>query len=546
MTEVQPLGLLERARQPAVPAESAGHVLALRATSAAEVVPVLRRLAYSADLFEVRGDVLVGAEALGTEPVPAYVRAQLDDMRAATDRPFIFSLRTVAQGGFLPDGSPAAVALYQTAVDAGVAYVEIGVDCWPLDVVAAVAAYAAARKTSVIGSVYDSTSLTWDSPALVSTLLAAEQHVDLFKVTLSADDLEFERVLSSFAPPGNVTKPVIKVMTGAAESFAQLSAPVSWISHELLPTAVRDPFSEPMTLRQLNAARALAGLIRPMRFYVIGHNISYTMSPIIHNAAFRELGLPYTYSIFDTPDIKNVVDLIGRADFGGASVTVPHKVALMPLLDRLSDSVTLIGASNTVVVSRPEADTPPTLTGDNTDWLGIKGCIEGVWPEAGTCRAGLIIGAGGAARASVYALYRLGVQTIYIVNRTVSKCEQIRDEFVDKVAVVVLESLHNLPADFVPVEIIIGNVPANTCAVADFPPAVFAAPNGGVLVEMAYKPPVTPLIQASRQAPGWKVVNGIDILLEQAYSQFTLWTQRRAPREVMIKAIRDHMAANDM
>ncbi|KAK9330719.1 hypothetical protein V1520DRAFT_339812 [Lipomyces starkeyi] len=280
------------------------------------------------------------------------------------------------------------------------------------------------------------------------------------------------------------------------------------------------------------------------QFYLLGYNVSYSLSPTIHNAAFTFAGLPYHYSLYDVQNLDKDEISVVLADpmFGGASVTVPHKLAIMPFLSCISDAAKKVGAVNTVVVT--DVDGKRELTGENTDWSGIKQCIEDRLSDPSSpLSSGLVIGAGGAARAAVYALAAMNVKIIYIYNRSKSKAEQIAEEFKDKSKIIVVDS-YNVASwpeqGSLPFGVIIGNIPGDVIMEEDIPLSLFGK-EGGVLVEMAYKPDVTPLMKVSKRAGGWKVVRGTDVLLEQGYAQFKLWTGIDAPKDVMRKALTEEV-----
>ncbi|KAK9365507.1 hypothetical protein V1509DRAFT_585058 [Lipomyces kononenkoae] len=282
-------------------------------------------------------------------------------------------------------------------------------------------------------------------------------------------------------------------------------------------------------------------------FYLLGYNVSYSLSPTIHNAAFAVAGLPYHYSLCDVEILNKdeISAVLADPKFGGASVTVPHKLGIMPFLNDISFAAKKIGAVNTIVVR--DVDGQRALAGENTDWSGIKRCIENRLSDdrsSGPLASGLVIGAGGAARAAVFALAALKVKTIYIYNRSRSKAEQIAEEFKDKSNVVVVDS-YNITSwpvqESLPLCVIIGNIPGDAITEDDIPLSLFGK-QGGVLVEMAYKPNVTPLMKVSERAGGWKVVRGTDVLLEQGFEQFELWTGIDAPKDVMRKALTEEVA----
>lgn len=267
------------------------------------------------------------------------------------------------------------------------------------------------------------------------------------------------------------------------------------------------------------------GQLPKMNFFIFGNNISHSLSPTIHNAAFAEIGLPYHYSIFQTPQMDGQVEeILQRPDFGGASVTFPHKLNIQSMLDSMSSSATKLGAVNTVVVQ----DTPSgrKLRGDNTDWLGILKCIRSgqkLHGQKSDDTTALVIGAGGAARAALFALQNVGIQQVSVVNRNPSNAEGVCKEF-SSLKTEVYSSLSDAPA----ASIIVACIPADDITEAGIPPRIFAD-GPGIVIEMAYRPPITALMKVARRLPQWTVYGGVDVLRWQAYAQFELWTGWRAP-----------------
>lgn len=175
----------------------------------------------------------------------------------------------------------------------------------------------------------------------------------------------------------NSPKPIIAVGMGVDGQLSRVLSNISMVTHPLLPTPAAPG---QMSVAQINRTLHLIGQIPAKRFYIFGHNISHSLSPMIHNTAFQELGLPHHYSIHQTPQIDGPVErILQDPSFGGASVTYPHKLEIPPLLRSLSQSAVSIGAVNTVVV-RQSSDDPGqrTLHGDNSDWSGIRNCIQKV------------------------------------------------------------------------------------------------------------------------------------------------------------------------
>ncbi|KAL1624268.1 hypothetical protein SLS56_007970 [Neofusicoccum ribis] len=277
-------------------------------------------------------------------------------------------------------------------------------------------------------------------------------------------------------------------------------------------------------------------------FYIFGRNISHSLSPALHNAGFQELGLPYRYSIHESEEVDQTVEeLINAPSFGGASVTFPHKLQVGRLLSSLSPSAERIGAVNTIV--RTESNGRKLLLGDNTDWSGIKACIVKSSVSDYQSPSALVVGAGGAARAACYALQTLQVPEIIVVNRTRSRAVEMAQHFANT-KFRIFESLEELASSGEgDVRLIVACVPADDLTEEKIPRSLFSQKGSGVLIEMAYRPLETGMMKVVKCFPGWEVFRGTDVLEEQAYAQFELWTRERAPMSVMREAMQAEVAS---
>jgi len=279
------------------------------------------------------------------------------------------------------------------------------------------------------------------------------------------------------------------------------------------------------------------------QFYLYGSPIGNSPSPLLHNTGFESLGLPYKYQLCDTKDIKQVAISLRDKKTGGGSVTIPHKQNIMPFLDVISADAKVVGAVNTVAKNEKGQ-----LIGYNTDWLAIyqltKQQLASFGQSTDHIPVGLVIGAGGTARAACYALSQLGAE-FYIYNRTPGRAEHLAEHFPKvKGTLSTLEQLEQLAEK---VDVIISTVPPT----ANFTlPASFlrkqAQEQGScdlVIVELVYWPRFTPLLE---QVRGWRqqegkeeergkvaVVEGIEILLAQGLAQFEIWTKKEAPKSSM-------------
>jgi shikimate dehydrogenase len=250
----------------------------------------------------------------------------------------------------------------------------------------------------------------------------------------------------------------------------------------------------------------------------------------MHNAAFRALGLNYVYLAFDvsTEMLADAVAGLRALDAAGFNVTIPHKVAVMSLLDELDRSAERTGAVNTVVNYRG------ALRGYNTDLQGIRRALEG--RGLPISMPALVIGAGGAARAAVAALIDLGFRRILIANRTPERSLALAE---------IARSLGASAEALDPEEgrrraiecgVVINATPVGMYPDRDATPLVAEEMRRGMVVlDLVYNPPKTRLLEEAERA-GAIPVSGLDILVYQGAEAFRLWTGVDPPIEVTRRA----------
>lgn len=210
--------------------------------------------------------------------------------------------------------------------------------------------------------------------------------------------------------------------------------------------------SSEMTVRQRWNTLFSLHALQALRYYVVGSTVESSLSPAMHNAAFQTLGMPHTYTSREAKLLDELLPIFLDPTFGGASVSLPFKTEVLTLVKKVSRSVEVIGASNTILPIRASSayqglpdprckaqkhhDGPVTmLYADNTDWMGIYACVSRSISPANSVNpqtSGLVVGAGGMARAAVYCLLYLGVRNICIVNRTVVHARSLANHY-DKV-----------------------------------------------------------------------------------------------------------------
>jgi len=260
------------------------------------------------------------------------------------------------------------------------------------------------------------------------------------------------------------------------------------------------------------------------RLAVLGHPVGHSRSPAMHNAALAELGMGegWSYEAIEVaPDgFEERVRAMPGEGFAGANVTVPHKGAALALADTLSETAREIGAANTLVFSVGE------IAADNTDAEGLLNAL----PATPAGKRALVLGAGGAARAVVWALGREGAE-VEVWNRTELRsrnlCEELGGDPVSTPDASDYELIVNSTA--------VGLNGEDPFEELPLTPEGFAA--GQVIVDLVYGEEPSRLLAAAGAA-GAAVVDGIEILVQQGALSFRIWTGREAPLDAMRAAAR--------
>jgi shikimate dehydrogenase len=268
---------------------------------------------------------------------------------------------------------------------------------------------------------------------------------------------------------------------------------------------------------------------------IIGWPVDHSLSPAIHNAAFAVQRLDWVFVPLPVAPGKLAAALGGLAGLGfaGANVTMPHKSEAARLMDTRSEDAERLGAVNTVVI------TIDGLRGENTDAPGFDRFVRrdaGFEPRG---RAGLIYGAGGAARAAALALARSGLAYLTVAVRDPARADGMRDAvegFDTRVEIVGLADAAGVRADLV--------VNATPLGVAgEVLPTPPMKPHM-LVVDLLYHPATTPL-QTQARAAGASAFGGLGFLLHQAALSFELWTGVPAPLDVMSAAALAELARRD-
>ena len=307
---------------------------------------------------------------------------------------------------------------------------------------------------------------------------------------------------------------------------------------------------------------------------LIGYPVVQSLSPQLHHGALRGLGLAGEYRLYPVPplpegagQLEEMLLRLRRGELAGLNVTTPHKLNVLPLLDELTPAAAAIGAANTLYLRDGR------LVGDNTDAAGFRSDLERVTaaqehqrplvyggvsrqrvfraPQAQSARQmaaphrALVLGAGGAARAVVYALLQAGRQVAVAARRL----EQAQELIADLQTQVppgwvgpepALEALPMEPAALTsrPVHLLVNATPLGKFPdVDECPwPDDLPLPQAACVYDLLYNPPETKLMRRAREA-GLQACGGLGMLVEQAALALELWTGQSVPRRFLWQAL---------
>jgi shikimate dehydrogenase len=247
----------------------------------------------------------------------------------------------------------------------------------------------------------------------------------------------------------------------------------------------------------------------------------------MHQPALDALGISARYGRWQTTaaELPGRIASLRGDDALGANVTVPHKQAVMPLVDEVTPLARSAGAVNTVI------NQGGRLIGDNTDVYGFATSLREACPDAGT-RSAVLLGAGGAARAVVLALRELGVSAITIVNRHAGRAEHLRDDLGVPLAIAAT------PDAALPEAGLLINATSLGWHAGELPLPVSLLdllPDSALVVDLTYRD--TDLLDAAR-ARGLQTLDGLGMLVHQGARAFERFTGQPAPLDVMWEAAR--------
>lgn len=281
-----------------------------------------------------------------------------------------------------------------------------------------------------------------------------------------------------------------------------------------------------MDMKEINVETKLLGLF--------GNPLAFTMSPLMHNTAFEQMGLNYIYIPIEVQkeDFGEAIKALRYFNFAGGNVTSPYKQTIIEYLDEIDEKARIIGAVNTIHFDKGR------LKGFNTDGEGFVESLrfeKNVDPQKSRF---LVLGSGGAARAIIITLAFQGAEKIYIANRTFSKARDLAEE-VNKIRQCAQPlELNNseVQKHLEEADVIINTTKVGMYPYADQMPVQLKVNKKILASDIIYNPIHTRFLQAMMEQ-GCEVVTGVGMLVNQGAEAFRIWTGQMPPREQLYSLI---------
>jgi 3-dehydroquinate dehydratase/shikimate dehydrogenase len=437
-------------------------------------------------LDEVFSSDLTGADC--AEVRLDYLENPQESVHARWDRlplPVIATCRGKERGGRFEGSIEEEIRILQSAVGNGAEFVDIDYRC--------AISFAGAR---VIASFHDFAATPSDIDAVVDSACAGPGQIAKVATLVNSwtDNRRLFSLLSRTWP-----KPVIVTGMGEIGQITRVIGPSrgSFLTYAASSNGSAPgqlSLSEMLEVYRFRRVRPSTKVIGVIGLPPVGHCVS----PNIHNRAFAVRDLDFVYLKFPVPDVKDFFENARAIGIEGFSVTIPHKTAVIPFLDGLTAEAREAGAVNTVSLQAEK------WIGDNTDVHGVRTAVASAGLDV-TGKTVLILGAGGAAKAALAALFQAKKVTMLprgeIAAAPTYRCD-----------------------------LLINATPVGMFPEVDASPLTGPIP-GDVVFDMVYNPPITRLLRSARDQ-GKTVIQGTTMFLAQAARQFEIWTGHRAPSEI--------------
>lgn len=274
---------------------------------------------------------------------------------------------------------------------------------------------------------------------------------------------------------------------------------------------------------------------------LIGYPLGHSISPLLHNYSLQQEKLNYVYLAFPIKkkQLEEAIEGFKAIRFRGLNVTIPYKEAVIPFLDEIDPIAEKAGAVNTIV------NEDGLLKGYNTDIPGLNRMIKEDANFDLKGKKAMVLGAGGAARATGIALLEEGIKEIYLLNRTDVKAETLALEwkkYYPETAVKVDRLDPDIYREYInSIDVIIDTTPVGMSPNIDMAPLIESEylNNNMLVVDLVYNPPETGLLKAARER-GADYINGMGMLLYQGIESFKLWTNHDISISDWYKCLEKH------
>ncbi len=451
------------------------------------------------DLCELRVDLLDSSEYshLATFPQEANL-------------PVILTCRRKADGGEYQGSEKERVALLEEALEGEFTYIDLEIDLKR----ASLEQKAAAKGVRVIRSLHDFDSIPSDIFHRMAKIAAKGEIPKVAVMVNSVGDL-----ITLFRAKEELAEVEEKIVVGMGE-FG-LPSRILYKRAGSLLTYCSEGEAAP---GQINA-QMMKELYRADRvndntkiFGVIGNPVLHSLSPLIQNRGFHEINFNAIYLPFPVDAVRSFFILAEMLKITGFSVTVPHKQSVLPYLGKITREVKQIGSCNTVVRSKN------LWKGTNTDYYGFVAPLIGEI-DSKDIQSALVVGAGGAARAVVWALRNHGCK-VTIVNRDRERAKKLANETMSS-----WDSLENAPL-YTEVDLIVQTTPLGMAPFEGIDPIPnYKLQRGQIVYELIYRPHYTPLLKRAQES-GCRLLFGIDMLLRQGKLQFESFSGYHYPKRL--------------
>lgn len=277
---------------------------------------------------------------------------------------------------------------------------------------------------------------------------------------------------------------------------------------------------------------------------LLGYPLGQSLSPIMHNSAFKKLGMNKIYIPIEVlpENLETVVRGISKMNFEGFNITKPYKIDIIKYLDEIDEYAKCIGAVNTVIIKNGK------LKGYNTDGTGFLKSFEAETNDSIKGKTVFILGSGGASRAIGMTLALNKIKKIYICNRTYKKALSLSDEIkkqTDTITSAIPMVYEEMEKALIDTDILINTTSVGMLPDINESPIDKELLNKNLIVcDAVYNPKRTKLIRNAEEL-GCKTLIGMHMFVYQGAEAFTLWTEKKAPLELMFKIINDNLKESE-